>query len=70
MSALAVYFVSHEGEEWRTRKGDDDKAGEMMGCRCPSPTSEDEQLGPGAADKQACGEQDLRCILSSVLQAA
>lgn len=51
MSALDVYFVSQEGEEWRARKGGDDKVGEMMGCRCPSPTSEDEQLGPGTADK-------------------
>lgn len=70
MSALAVYFVSQEGREWRAQKGGDDKAAKMMGCRCPSPTSDDEQLRPRAADKQSCGEQDLRCILSSVLQIA
>lgn len=44
------------------------KLGEMMGCRCPSLTSEDEQLRPGAADKETCTALDhnsyfiLSCI--------
>lgn len=48
-------------------EGCDDKAGEMMGCRCPSPTSEDEQLHPGAADKEPCSAEGHEGISSFVL---
>lgn len=57
MSALTVYFFPL-GREWRGVEGGDDKAAEMMGCTCPSPTSEDEQLRPEAVDKETCSAKD------------
>lgn len=44
ITAWCFVFLSPPGREWRRVEGGDDKAGEMMGCRCPSPTFEDEQL--------------------------
>lgn len=58
---------SPRGREGRDGRGLDDKAGEMMGCRCPSPTSEDETLRPKAVDKETCSAEDHKGISSFIL---
>lgn len=65
VSALTVYICPPE--EGGEGKGGDDRAGKMMGWRCPSPTSEDEQLRPGAVDKESCSAQDHKDISSFIL---
>lgn len=61
----------HPPPPWGRREGGgegyDDKAGEMMGRRCPSPTSEDEQLHPGATDKETCSAEGREGISSFIL---
>lgn len=70
VSALTVYVFPWGrwsiGEDEEV-EGGDDKAGEMMGHRCPSPTSEDEQLRPAAGDKETCCVQDHKGISSFIL---
>ncbi len=64
MSALTVYFSPRRGEG-RGGKGDDDKAGEMMGCRCPS--HQPLKMNNSDVDKETCSAQDHEGISSFIL---
>ena len=66
LSALTVCICPPE-EGVQGEEGGGDNAGKMMGCRCPSPTSEDEHLRPGAVDKESCSAQDHKDISSFIL---